>query len=69
MADVYWRRVARGWQLKFRLETGNVKRFDGFREDDKKSIYDFLSGELGKTLETQVIIKIYEAIILINIFH
>ena len=57
MTDVYWRRVARGWQLKFRLETGNVKRFDGFREDDKKSIHDFLSGELGKTLESQVIFK------------
>ena len=31
-----------------------MKKYDGFKEDDKKNIQEFLSSELGKTLEAQV---------------
>lgn len=53
VADVFWRRVARGYQLKFRLESGKIKKYDGFKEDHKQKVYDFMNTQLGKEMETQ----------------
>ena len=53
VTDIYWRRVARGWQLKLRLENGKVKKFDGLKEEHKSKIGDFMQSQIGKEMEVQ----------------
>ena len=53
VTDIYWRRVARGWQLKLRLENGKVKKFDGLKEEHKSKIGEFMQSQIGKEMEVQ----------------
>lgn len=53
VTDIYWRRVARGWQLKLRLENGKVKKFDGLKEEHKSKIGEFMQSQIGKEMEIQ----------------
>lgn len=53
VTDIYWRRVARGWQLKLRLENGKVKKFDGLKEEHRSKIGEFMQSQIGKEMEIQ----------------
>ena len=46
-----WLKRARGHCLKFRLNSGNVHRFDGFKDDDFEKLASFISKYYSVSLE------------------
>ncbi|XP_069135887.1 FACT complex subunit SSRP1-like [Argopecten irradians] len=50
---VYWLKRARGYCLKFMLDTGIIHRYDGFKETDFDKLSNFVSKYYQTTLEKQ----------------
>ncbi|XP_060070055.1 FACT complex subunit SSRP1-like [Ylistrum balloti] len=50
---VYWLKRARGYCLKFMLDTGVIHRYDGFKEADFDKLANFVSKYYQTTLEKQ----------------
>lgn len=49
--EVFWRRVASGWQLKFRLTNGKVKKYDGLKEDHLKKLQEYMKNNHDKEIQ------------------
>jgi len=50
--EVFWRRVASGFQLKFRLSNGKVKKYDGLKEDHLKKLQEYMKNVHDREITT-----------------
>ncbi|XP_071790372.1 FACT complex subunit SSRP1-like isoform X1 [Asterias amurensis] len=51
LAETNWLRVARGHELKLRLQNGSIFKYDGFQESDHEKLTEFIKNNYNMTLD------------------
>ncbi|XP_038074706.1 FACT complex subunit SSRP1-like [Patiria miniata] len=51
LAETNWLRVARGHELKLRLQNGTIFKYDGFQESDQEKLAEFITNNYNLSLD------------------
>ncbi|XP_022102132.1 FACT complex subunit SSRP1-like [Acanthaster planci] len=51
LAETNWLRVAKGYELKLRLQNGTIFKYDGFQESDQEKLTEFIRNNYNLSLD------------------